>query len=54
MLTSTQLLVLDPEKRISIVEIEQHPWIVKHCKTNTSNGERASVGKSRSSAERES
>ncbi|KAH8695914.1 putative serine/threonine protein kinase [Talaromyces proteolyticus] len=26
-----KLLVLDPEKRISLVEVQQHPWIVKHC-----------------------
>ncbi|KAM3420064.1 Aurora kinase [Cercospora zeina] len=26
-----RLLVLDPEKRISLEEVEQHPWILKHC-----------------------
>lgn len=26
-----QLLVLDPEKRIPLEEVQQHPWIVKHC-----------------------
>lgn len=26
-----RLLVLDPEKRISLDEIQRHPWIVKHC-----------------------
>ncbi|KAL9002813.1 MAG: hypothetical protein Q9188_004275 [Gyalolechia gomerana] len=31
-----RLLVLDPEKRITLDEVQQHPWIVKHCK-----GERA-------------
>ncbi|KAF1811914.1 serine/threonine-protein kinase-like protein [Eremomyces bilateralis CBS 781.70] len=32
-----RLLVLDPEKRIALEEIERHPWIMKHCVT----GERA-------------
>lgn len=40
-----QLLVLDPEKRIALEDVEQHPWIVKHCK-----GSRVQVG-SRSSSE---
>ncbi|KAJ5918993.1 hypothetical protein N7466_009936 [Penicillium verhagenii] len=26
-----RLLVLDPEKRIPLDEIQNHPWIVKHC-----------------------
>ncbi|KAI9859426.1 MAG: spindle assembly checkpoint kinase [Vezdaea acicularis] len=26
-----RLLVLDPEKRIPLEEVQQHPWIVKHC-----------------------
>jgi aurora kinase, other len=26
-----QLLVLDPEKRIPLEEVQRHPWIVKHC-----------------------
>lgn len=26
-----QLLVLDPEKRIALADVERHPWIVKHC-----------------------
>ncbi|KAK4548379.1 Serine/threonine-protein kinase ark1 [Oleoguttula mirabilis] len=26
-----RLLVLDPEKRIPLEEVEVHPWIVKHC-----------------------
>ncbi|KAH7385737.1 kinase-like domain-containing protein [Pyrenochaeta sp. MPI-SDFR-AT-0127] len=34
-----KLLVLDPEKRISLEEVERHPWIVKHCKSS-----RVSVG----------
>ncbi|EFY90795.1 serine/threonine protein kinase (Ark1), putative [Metarhizium acridum CQMa 102] len=26
-----KLLVLDPEKRISLEQVQVHPWIVKHC-----------------------
>lgn len=26
-----RLLVLDPEKRLKLEEVEVHPWIVKHC-----------------------
>lgn len=26
-----QLLVLDPEKRIPLDDIQRHPWILKHC-----------------------
>ncbi|GAO13240.1 uncharacterized protein UV8b_03655 [Ustilaginoidea virens] len=26
-----RLLVLDPEKRISLDQVQVHPWIVKHC-----------------------
>ncbi|SMR52709.1 unnamed protein product [Zymoseptoria tritici ST99CH_3D1] len=26
-----RLLVLDPEKRLSLEEVEVHPWIIKHC-----------------------
>ncbi|KAH8692449.1 kinase-like domain-containing protein [Phaeosphaeriaceae sp. PMI808] len=38
-----KLLVLDPEKRIALEEVEQHPWIVKHCKSS-----RVQVGNSTS------
>lgn len=31
LLIISQLLVLDPEKRISLDELQKHPWIVKHC-----------------------
>jgi len=34
-----RLLVLDPEKRMSLDEVQQHPWIVKYC----IKGERATV-----------
>ncbi|KAI1771407.1 kinase-like protein [Hypoxylon cercidicola] len=33
-----RLLVLDPEKRIPLEQVQTHPWIVKHC----TKGERAS------------
>lgn len=33
-----KLLVLDPEKRLSLEEVEVHPWIVRHC---AKGGERA-------------
>jgi aurora kinase len=51
-----QLLVLDPEKRIPLEEVENHPWIVKHC---SKGGERATKrsegsGKSRSSDKEQS
>ncbi|KAL2693999.1 Serine/threonine-protein kinase ark1 [[Neocosmospora] mangrovei] len=26
-----RLLVLDPEKRISLEQVMEHPWIIKHC-----------------------
>ncbi|KAL2136573.1 hypothetical protein VTI74DRAFT_2878 [Chaetomium olivicolor] len=26
-----RLLVLDPEKRLSLEEVQNHPWIIKHC-----------------------
>ncbi|KAL9090502.1 MAG: hypothetical protein Q9165_005263 [Trypethelium subeluteriae] len=26
-----KLLVLDPEKRIPLEDVQQHPWIIKHC-----------------------
>ncbi|CAI6088286.1 unnamed protein product [Clonostachys chloroleuca] len=29
-LTRRQILVLDPRKRLSLEEIQQHPWILKH------------------------
>ena len=38
LLTPFKLLVLDPDKRISLEDVEKHPWIVKHCATK--GGER--------------
>lgn len=37
-----RLLVLDPEKRISLDDVQKHPWIVKHCV----KGERATMRES--------
>jgi aurora kinase len=53
-LMNVQLLVLDPEKRIALEDVERHPWIVKHCKGSERAFDRASGGKFRSSEERES
>ena len=33
-----KLLVLDPDKRIPLEDVQKHPWIVKHCATK--GGER--------------
>ncbi|KAF7551589.1 hypothetical protein G7Z17_g4909 [Cylindrodendrum hubeiense] len=40
-----RLLVLDPEKRISLDEVAVHPWIVKHC----GKGEKATTSRERQS-----
>ncbi|TVY58779.1 Serine/threonine-protein kinase ark1 [Lachnellula cervina] len=39
-----RLLVLDPEKRISLDQVQEHPWIIKHCV----KGERATMRESKS------
>ena len=31
LLMDVKLLVLDPEKRVSLDDVQKHPWIVKHC-----------------------
>lgn len=49
-----RLLVLDPEKRIALEDVETHPWIVKHCKGSARAYDRVSGGKMRSSSEPES
>ena len=46
-----QLLVLDPEKRISLENVERHPWIIKHCKGSARAYERTSGDKFRKSSE---
>ncbi|ETN42617.1 uncharacterized protein HMPREF1541_01774 [Cyphellophora europaea CBS 101466] len=45
-----KLLVLDPEKRIPLEDVERHPWIVKHCATK--GGERGALRASQESNER--
>jgi aurora kinase, other len=45
LLTYRKLLVLDPEKRITLDDVQRHPWIVKYCV----QGERASMRASGSS-----
>ncbi|OKL60277.1 Serine/threonine-protein kinase ark1 [Talaromyces atroroseus] len=37
-----RLLVLDPEKRISLEEVQQHPWILKHCVKTEKASQRSS------------
>ncbi|PSN69290.1 kinase-like protein [Corynespora cassiicola Philippines] len=49
-----KLLVLDPEKRIALEDVERHPWIIKYCQKGERAYERTSGGKSRSSSDRES
>ncbi|KFX88179.1 hypothetical protein O988_09135 [Pseudogymnoascus sp. VKM F-3808] len=45
-----RLLVLDPEKRIPLDQVLQHPWIIKHCV----KGERATQRESKSSGSKSS
>ncbi|KFY95234.1 hypothetical protein V498_03458 [Pseudogymnoascus sp. VKM F-4517 (FW-2822)] len=45
-----RLLVLDPEKRIQLDQVLQHPWILKHCV----KGERATQRESKSSGSKSS
>jgi aurora kinase len=40
-----QLLVLDPEKRMPLEEVQQHPWIVKHCVKGEKASQRSSKAK---------
>ncbi|MCJ1267722.1 spindle assembly checkpoint kinase [Lobaria immixta] len=37
-----RLLILDPEKRISLDDIQKHPWIIKHCQGD--RGKQRSLG----------
>ncbi|KAH7170499.1 kinase-like domain-containing protein [Dactylonectria macrodidyma] len=41
-----RLLVLDPEKRISLDQIAVHPWIVKHC---VKSGDKATANREKGS-----
>lgn len=43
-----KLLVLDPEKRLPLEEVQQHPWILKHCV----KGERATQRESAANKEK--
>ncbi|TAQ83954.1 hypothetical protein B7494_g7716 [Chlorociboria aeruginascens] len=45
-----RLLVLDPEKRIPLDQVQKHPWIIKHCL----KGERATMRESKSSGSKSS
>ncbi|MCJ1286989.1 spindle assembly checkpoint kinase [Xylographa opegraphella] len=45
LLTTTKLLVLDPEKRLPLEEVQQHPWITKHCVQGERKAKRGSEGK---------
>ncbi|KAK3995936.1 kinase-like domain-containing protein [Cladorrhinum sp. PSN332] len=44
-----KLLVLDPEKRLSLEEVQTHPWIIKHCVKGerAANREKLSSGSSK-------
>ncbi|KAK4169523.1 kinase-like domain-containing protein [Cladorrhinum sp. PSN259] len=44
-----KLLVLDPEKRLSLEDVQTHPWIIKHCVKGerASNREKLSSGSSK-------
>ncbi|KAF2836130.1 kinase-like protein [Patellaria atrata CBS 101060] len=46
-----RLLVLDPEKRLPLDQVQQHPWIIKHCVKGERATERASGTKSRNALE---
>jgi len=45
-----RLLVLDPEKRIPLEQVQKHDWIIKHCV----KGERASMRDSKSTGSKSS
>jgi aurora kinase len=47
----SQLLVLDPEKRISLDEVQRHPWIVKHCVKGDRAAQRISAPKETADAD---
>ncbi|MCJ1328019.1 spindle assembly checkpoint kinase [Thelotrema lepadinum] len=44
-----KLLVLDPDKRLSLDDIQQHPWIVKHCVMGERKTQRTSANPSKES-----
>lgn len=41
----SQLLVLDPEKRLPLDEVQRHPWILKHCLPKDRQSQRVPVSK---------
>ncbi|KAF2485219.1 serine/threonine-protein kinase 12 [Neohortaea acidophila] len=43
----TKLLVLDPAKRLSLEEVESHPWILKHCVKGERGTHQKSLGDKR-------
>lgn len=49
--TVLKLLVLDPEKRIPLNEVQQHPWIIKHCVKGERAAMRCSGGKEAKAAQ---
>ncbi|MCJ1307401.1 spindle assembly checkpoint kinase [Agyrium rufum] len=40
-----RLLVLDPEQRLSLDQVQEHPWIIKHCLTSERAAKRSSSSK---------
>lgn len=40
-----QLLVLDPEKRLPLDEVQRHPWILKHCLPSDRQTQRVPISK---------
>lgn len=53
LLINIKLLVLDPEKRISLDDVQKHPWIVKHCIKGERATQRSSVAKDSKPAKQE-
>ena len=50
-LTNTsQLLVIDPERRLALEDVQNHPWIVKHCVIGERKAQRASDSSKSSSS----
>ncbi|MCJ1434924.1 spindle assembly checkpoint kinase [Xylographa pallens] len=46
-----KLLVLDPEKRLPLEEVQQHPWITKHCVQGERKAKRGSEEKENKTAQ---
>ncbi|KFZ03453.1 hypothetical protein V502_10934 [Pseudogymnoascus sp. VKM F-4520 (FW-2644)] len=43
------LLVVNPEKRMPLDEVQRHPWIIKHCKSRPPDAKVSKLRKSKSS-----